>query len=80
MNPKLITYKKISDSIYWAVFQNNAVFGEIYKEVDGYFYFQPNNKLTGCVPAHILREVADKMDELNKSWNEQIDDYFDKKS
>ena len=41
------------------------------KEVDGFFYFNLSNT-SGIVSSNTLRAIADKMDELNKPWEEQI--------
>lgn len=43
----------------------------IYQEVDGFYYYDPPTS-GGCYAAHTLREIADKLDEMNKPWSEQI--------
>lgn len=41
---------------------------------DGFFYFHfANDGNKGYWQAHILRGIADKLDELNKEWREYID-------
>ena len=47
-------------------------------DVDGYFYFWPTND--GCWSAYIMRSIADKLDEVNKKWDDQITEYFNKES
>lgn len=51
---------------------NNLPVGEIYREVDGFFVFWPYT-VTGFYTEQFLREVADKLRELNKEWNETIE-------
>lgn len=43
----------------------------IYQEVDGFYYYDPPT--SGSYAAHTLREIAAKLDELNKPWSEQIE-------
>ena len=43
----------------------------IYQEVDGFYYYDPPGH--GSYAAHTLREIADKLDEMNKPWSEQIE-------
>jgi hypothetical protein len=50
----------------------------IYQEVDGFYYYDPPPN-GGCYPAHILRTIADKLDEMNKPWQEQIERDFNDK-
>ena len=50
--------------------------GELIMDVDGYFYFWPAND--GCWPAHIMHSIANKLDDINKPWNDEITEYFDK--
>jgi hypothetical protein len=42
----------------------------IYQEVDGFYYYAPPGY--GSYAAHTLREIANKLDEMNESWVEQI--------
>lgn len=43
-------------------------------DVDGFVYFWPEGS-NGHFPAWYLRVVADIMDERNKEWNDQINEY-----
>lgn len=45
--------------------------GQIYREVDGYFVFAPNDR-GGFFDAQSLRAIADYLDQLNKDWDAQI--------
>jgi hypothetical protein len=48
--------------------------GLFYFEVDGFWVFTPIGD--GYWNEYSLRLIADKLEELNKSWNEQLDEYF----
>lgn len=54
------------------IFKNGKKFGELYKEIDGFFVFEFSNDLVGYIPSYILRSLADAIDELNKPWEETI--------
>ena len=43
----------------------------IYQEVDGFYYYDPP-KGGGVYAAHTLREIADKLDALNRELAEKI--------
>lgn len=53
--------------VYWG---NGCYSGDIYREVDGYFVWLPKS-MAGSYAAHFLRAIADKLDEMNKEWDEQ---------
>lgn len=42
---------------------------------DGFHYFWPN-ELKGCLSSNNLRNIADRLDELNKPWSDEISGYF----
>ena len=46
-------------------------------DVDGYFYFWPVND--GCWAAYILHSIANKLDEVNKKWDDHIHEHFTNK-
>lgn len=52
-----------------------ARLGEILREVDGFFVFYPTQN-GGAWTAHILAQLASKLDELNEPWLKQIDQDF----
>jgi hypothetical protein len=49
----------------------------LYVELDGYWVYAPNKEWQGFVEAWFLREIADKLDDLNKEWDDSIKEYFD---
>lgn len=50
---------------------NNTYAGEIAPKEDGYWDWYPDLK-PGYIPAWILHSIANKLDELNKEWDEQV--------
>jgi len=54
------------------------------KQIDvndhGFFCFYPDLNNSGYYDAHVLRAIADKLDELNKTLNKSIDKYFKKET
>lgn len=61
------------------VFHNNGVYlGDFDEVVDGYYNFWPRLKHNGYWSAHVLRALADKLDELNADWNKQLQEYMEK--
>lgn len=48
---------------------NNNKFGSIERSSDGYFYFWVDG---GCLPAYILRAVANELDKLNSKHDEEL--------
>lgn len=56
---------------------NDNVVAVIYQEVDGYYVFDPYEN-TGFWTSHVLKIIANKLDELNKEYNKVISQYFNK--
>ena len=72
-----LIYQQINQQKYSVRTKNGKLIGEFIRDVDGYFYFWSENNL-GAWPSYLLRDIADKMDELNKSWNEQLEKELNK--
>lgn len=72
-----VIYQQINQQKYIVRTNNGKFIGEFIMDVDGYFYFWSENNL-GAWPSYLLRDIADKMDELNKSWNEQVEKELNK--
>jgi hypothetical protein len=51
--------------------------GDLIMDVDGHFYFWPEDN-NGAWSSYHLKELADKMDEINKSWDEQVEKQLNK--
>jgi len=62
--------------VFWG--ENGKYIGDFIVDDDGFFYFWPlKDNWWGCWASYILREIADKLDELNQPWSDQIDQYFE---
>jgi len=66
---------KIDEHAFDAFAENGAKIGQILREVDGFFVFYPEQR-AGYWPAYMLREVSNKIYELNEPVEKQINDYF----
>lgn len=60
--------------IYW---KNGSFIGDIYPEVDGYYVWVPPEPFLGCWESHVLRHIADYLDEINKPWHDEVCQYFE---
>lgn len=70
-----LIFKKENDSVYGVHIKDDfPKFAELYMEVDGYFVFDYFG--TGYLGSWILHQVAKKLDELNKDWDNQVDNFF----
>lgn len=62
----------LNERILVIVGQNNHCLGDLCKLEDGYYQFFPSDTLGGCWSAYILREIADKLDELNDQLDQEV--------
>jgi hypothetical protein len=69
-------YTKINNSHYQVNHTNNVLMGDIMMDNDGFFYFWPDLK-GGFWEAYILLELGNKLNELNKPWEDEVNKYFD---
>lgn len=68
----MIKLQKIDNLKYEVLFKlNDRKIGDFLMENDGYFYFFPILN-GGFWEAHILIEIGNKLNELNKEWDETI--------
>lgn len=69
----MIALSKITDNKYQVIFsENNKFLGMFERDIDGYFYFSEDSRSKGFWSSYVLREIADKLDEINRDWDEQI--------
>jgi len=57
---------------------NGVDLGALVKEVDGFYVWYPNRKQYGFWSAYVLRDLADILDDLNKDYEKEINEYFDR--
>lgn len=73
----LILHKRSSSSAYDVYCKTTpmgkcgAPIGEFYREVSGYYVWEPLFG-NGYLTSDFLRAVADKLDELNKEWDDEL--------
>lgn len=74
-----LIYKQIDKQKFNVLTPNDHLVGELIMDVDGYFYFWPNRS-DGLWSSHIMRSIANKLDDINKPWNDEINDFFSKEN
>jgi hypothetical protein len=70
----MITTERKSNNLEEAYFNTKHI-GSFVRDVDGFFYYSPNSE-GGIWAEYELREIADKLKEMNKAWNEEIERVF----
>lgn len=53
--------------------------GSFQLDSDGSYYFYITEELEGCWTSQSLREIAEKLDEVNKPFDDEVNKYFAKK-
>ncbi len=64
---------------YMVYYENGVHIGEFYMEIDGYWVFEQKHENSGYWNAHVLRGIADKLDELNAPYEDEVIKYFESK-
>ena len=69
-----LTYKPYgsSDGDLKVYYTNGVYMGDILRKEDGFYDWWPVHR-GGYITSWILRELADKLDEMNKEWEETIE-------
>ncbi len=74
----MIKLTKLSEHQYSVNFSNGKFIGYFERDVDGYFYWWPNLKEEeGCWSAGLILELAEKLKEVNKPYEEELNAYFE---
>lgn len=68
----MIKFHLVSTDCYQAVYENGVAMGLLMKEVDGFYVFFPDSPNGGFWSEGVLKQLADKLAELNKEWKEKI--------
>jgi hypothetical protein len=71
---EIVKLKDNSFKIYHV--PNGKYLGKASLDVDGMYYYWPCEKLSGSWSSYSLREIADRLDELNKEYEESVKEYF----
>lgn len=69
----LVYLVKAERNTYRVYFENGVFMGDVVQSEDGFYNFWPESSTGGYWASHVLRAIADKLDELNKPWQDQID-------
>lgn len=67
---EMIKLEYVADGSY-VVYFNKKVIGNFVIQDDGYFGYYPN-EISGYWSSYALRLIANKLDEINKEWDEYI--------
>lgn len=67
-----MVYFKQNGASFDVLYHSGANCGSLYMEVDGFYVWWPNER-PGFIGSDFLHAIADKLDELNKEWQEKID-------
>ena len=70
-----LSLQKTESDARYEVYLNTQHLGYFYMEVDGFYVFIPRGHI-GFWNEFSLRMIADKLEELNTSHNENIENYF----
>lgn len=63
---------RYSDEYQHAVYFEGKKIGKFILDEAGYYGYWPEPKLTGYWSSYAIRMIADKLDELNKEWDQQV--------
>jgi hypothetical protein len=72
MKPEDITIKPLPSGTKAAIMAGDRHIGDAYMMESGLWY-QWDDKMYGATAAWTLRAIADRLDDLNKDWNEKLD-------
>ena len=72
-----LIYQQVNKYKYSIRTNNGKLVGDLIMDVDGHFYFWPEDN-NGAWSSHHLRELTYKMDEINKQWKEQVEKELNK--
>lgn len=75
-----IKLEKVSKFVYKAFTPNNKYLGTFELDVDGFWHFWNTDYIAGSWSSHSLRAVADKLDEINKPFEKELELYFGKET
>lgn len=53
-------------------YKNGVKLGEVLAKDDGLYDFWPDLSKGGCWPSHLLREIADLLDDMNRDWEREL--------
>lgn len=72
MTKDLVVFTEVPAGTYSVTYHNGVSLGELYREIDGFFVFSPILR-GGFWEAAPMRTIADKLDELNAPWENELE-------
>ena len=67
-----LIHKKTDLGSYYVYTNTDVYIGVFVMDVDGYYYYWPEKEKGGCWSPWMLRDVTDKLDEVNKPWDDIV--------
>jgi hypothetical protein len=61
---------------YILIWNNSIEIGQAVLDADGFYYFLPKRNDGSLWQAYVLKAIAEKLEELNQEWSEEIDRLF----
>jgi hypothetical protein len=71
----MINLKKVGNN--YKVLFNKKEIGTFELDVDGYYHFWDNPKVSGSWSSYPLRLIADELDKVNKPFDDSVKAYFE---
>ena len=71
-----LTYTRLGGTGFQIIYNvsfNNITVGELILGDDGSYAYFPINFNGSCISSWVLKDIANKLDELNSGWEELID-------
>ena len=70
---------EFTQGVYSVYTSRDVLLGTFELDIDGFYYYWENKRLEGSWRSHSLRLIADKLDEVNKPYEDSINEYFKNK-
>lgn len=71
----MFKFERISNKEY-VIRSDNKTTGNLLRDEDGYFYYWPTQCDGKCWDSLTLKIISKKLDELNKDWDREVDQFF----
>lgn len=77
MTKKFLNFRIANPGQHEVYYEDRVFLGHLLMKEDGFYDFWPDLK-GGCWSAYVLREIADKLDEINAPYEKELNEYFEK--
>ena len=75
-----IKLEKVNEKVYKVITSNDLNIGTFELDVDGFWHFWNTDYIAGSWSSYSLRLIADKLDEINKPFEKELELYFGKET